>query len=535
MGVHIKYQPNMKLAICAAVLVGASAEINTKDFPDLEFPTGCENKKTKEKITSGKIPDGFQCKAVRCKNYKKHKMNVKIIDGAMVPALECLPKDEIGCVTEWGFTYRTGKKITHFPKYVGPKNYFIGCGYNGGSEKKVRCSAVKAKTNPKLTFQWAKNADLTDLDCPKEAGTVWATWNEWSDCINSKCERTEVTRSRKCYGGTNVDPVDCKNEMDEPSTQSAYCYPEVCGKCHADMGLYMFKFLGIRPVGKWLPWANTRKFLTDGWMDEGRGILNVACMDQDGPEGPKKKTCKCDQKGCYFDTAPSCSYEDYGLKYHWSPGASNTWTSKRNMKETYVKDDYSIAYEGSEKDPRFADRVAWWPNGPSICRVVENILLPGVERPVMKNDAGGIDYNKWNKLECDMQIEFYPGFSGQSTSNFGSHSYEVLRSSNTTWKKASEASFEKMVVVGNYNKGAKFDTNQVYGLCRLPKCTLKNGSKCSTAASNHATKDVSDRGQYHPGLVSRKSGKFECYSILGAGSGIKEGKDLDAFEVLVVA
>merc|ERR1712176_508682 len=51
------------------------------------------------------------------------------------------------------------------------------------------------------------------------------------------------------------------------------------------------------------------------------------------------------------------------------------------------------------------------------------------------------------KLECDMQIEFYPGFSGQSTSAFGSHSYEVLRSSNTTWKKASEASFEKMVFV----------------------------------------------------------------------------------------
>merc|ERR1711979_16368 len=171
---------------------------------------------------------------------------------------------------------------------------------------------------------------------------------------------------------------------------------------------------------------------------------------------------------------------------------------------------------------------------PSICRVYENVLLPGVERPALKNDDGGLDFYKWNDLECDMQIETYPGFSGQSTSAFGSHSYEVLRSKNTTWKKASEASFEKMVVVGNYNKGAKFNKNQVYGLCRLSKCTRNNGSKCSTAASNDGTKDVSDHGKYHPGVVSRQSGKFECSSILGAGTGIQEGKDLDVFEILVV-
>ena len=47
-------------------------------------------------------------------------------------------------------------------------------------------------------------------------------------------------------------------------------------------------------------------------------------------------------------------------------------------------------------------------------------------------------------------------------------------------------------------------------------------------------KALAEHGKYHAGVVLKNSGQFECTSLLGAGSNIKQHKDQDAFEVLVV-
>ena len=524
----------MKLGVFNAILLGGTvAEFNIDDRPDLDFVKFCTKKKSPP-VSSGVVPDGYLCRAVRCKNYHKHKSNVKVINGKLSPAIECLPDDQLGCSTAWSFTYSLGKTIVNYPNVVLPKKVKVTCPYSGASES-IKCNAIKPKVNPKLTFQWAAE---TTIPCPAKSESVWAEWSEWNDCTSNTCERTAVTRERKCWGGPNSPPKACKGEMSGPSSESNHCWPKVCNKCHADMGLNKFDFIGKSPVTKRIPWLNADKILLDGWIEKGKKIANMLCMDQENPSGPKGKACKCDNKGCYFSDAPLCKHNGYGSDYHWAPGAANEWTlidfAPDESPDTIVNEDFTITYTGAEKDPRFADRVAWWENGPSICRVMENALMPGFERPIMRGDNGGISWDNWNVLECDMQIENYPGFPSISTSALGSQSYEVLRSSNTEWKRASQADFDKMVIVGNFNNGESFDPEQVYGLCRLSSCTKSNGTPCSSSATNQNTKLFAENAQFHPGVVTRSNGEFECSSILGAGRNVNEKNDLTAFDILVV-
>ena len=68
----------------------------------------------------------------------------------------------------------------------------------------------------------------------------------------------------------------------------------------------------------------------------------------------------------------------------------------------------------------------------------------------------------------------------------------------------------------------------------MSKCTRNDDEGCHKSASNKGTKALAELGKYHAGVVIKNKGQFECSSILGAGSNIKQHKDQDAFEVLVV-
>jgi len=144
----------MKLKIFFAILGVSRGEFNTNDRPDLEFPKGCFKKKVGS-VTSGLVPDGYTCKYVRCKNFKKHKANVKVKNGKIDPPLECLPDNKLGCSTTWGFTYRVKKTVFHHPGPINAKKVVITCGYSEESET-MKCQNVKSKINPKLTFEWDK-------------------------------------------------------------------------------------------------------------------------------------------------------------------------------------------------------------------------------------------------------------------------------------------------------------------------------------------------------------------------------------------
>lgn len=510
-----------------------SAGFDIEDRPELKFPSGCTKNKF-PKITSGEVPDGYKCKNVSCRNYPKHKTYVKIIDGKMSPALECLPDDKLGCEAEWGLFYKVGKKISNFPDPILPKKRVtITCDYTGESTV-VACNALKAKNTPKLTFEWANSHNLA---CPQESDNVWASWNEWDDCNGRTCERVPVKRTRDCYNGPDGSTKSCPNSMEGEKEQSGFCWPSVCQQCHADMGLYKFDFQGKIGANKRIPWVNTAKKLIDGHMKVGDKILNGMCMQDTKIIGAKSKSCVCDAKGCNFSGGPSCSYKSYDKDYHWTPSPSDTWTQERKRDDTFVNDDFTLTYQGSEVDPRFANRVKWWePNGPSICRVMENALLPGFERPSLKNDDGGLDWNHWNSLECDMEITKYPGFPKVSTLALGSRSYEVLTSDNKTkWVSAASAQnvIEKMVIGGNFNNGADFHEEQIFGFCRFTECTRNEGENCSKSSSNSNTEQAAENGKFHPGVLKVKNGALECASILGAGSNVKENKNVNKFDVLL--
>jgi len=144
-------------------------------------------------------------------------------------------------------------------------------------------------------------------------------------------------------------------------------------------------------------------------------------MDDESPAGKKGKVCVCDKTGCHFSGAPIClGYNGYGVDYLWTPGAVDEWTHDREFENTFVNDDFTLTYQGAEKDPRFENRVKWWePNGPSVCRILDKILMPGLERPVMKNDDGGNSWDYWNILTCDMEIHSYPRFPNIGTYTTG--------------------------------------------------------------------------------------------------------------------
>ena len=216
-------------------------------------------------------------------------------------------------------------------------------------------------------------------------------------------------------------------------------------------------------------------------------------------------------------------------------------------------DKFEFSGTNGESDVRFADRISWWEDGPSICRARTDLYMPGVERPVLK-DNGSLSTPAWNQLECDFQIKNYPTTGNPifSTSiSHGSGSYEVL-TGNARWIKASQLdeAFERLIIVGNFNEGFMYEAGQEYGVCRWKKedCVKSSGASCDSesslnAVSNEQTKDFIRNAAYHPGILSWRRGNLVCNSLLGV-RGIQNNvlsvqndifPDNDVLEILVRA
>ncbi|CAG5102642.1 Oidioi.mRNA.OKI2018_I69.chr1.g397.t1.cds [Oikopleura dioica] len=300
--------------------------------------------------------------------------------------------------------------------------------------------------------------------------------------------------------------------------ESRRCFPFSCQACHADMTFFEWDISSTTLTAR-IPWVS-RNNLVDGFVPVNKRVKNARCMDSVEVNAKLGSPCLCDEdQGCAFDNWPEniCARNGYGEEYFWTPGPQKTFTEDRDFTSTIVEDDYSLTYLGTngESDVRFSDRISWWENGPSICRARTELYMPGVERPVLKDD-GSLSTPAWNQLECDFEINKYPTTNdpiSSTSSSHGSDSYE-----------ASELNeeYERLIIVGNYNQGFMYEEGQEYGLCRWSKenCIKRSGASCHSdgslsAVENEQTRDFIRNAPYHPGVLSWRRGNLVCNSLVG--------------------
>ena len=517
----------------------AEASFKASDYPNHQF-SGC-----------AKANGVTTCKKISCKYFTKMKVTKATIDGSVEDLIQCPSLSESGCETKWGYTYAQGKKATfdQSTHALVPPNGIkhssktgamtITCNMSGAQTAKVKCLPKYGNNFTSVTFEWNKVHPACE-----GKGEGWAQWESWSGVGGNKCEPQTATRSRQCLDGPHPGkPTPCSSTPAAgASNESRIVWPQVCGKCHADLGMmHTEKNIPSLKLPHVLKDHIEDKY-DDGFVPVGQGISKLKCHDQASYVKPYKQNCICDELGCRFKDAPLCygsQYKGYGTDYMWMPGAKDTFKNEDTNPFTTVtvEDDFSITYTSSkDPDQRFENRVAWWPNGPSICRYwTKSAYLPGIERPIHFNDDGSLDFDFYNWLECDNYVYNVPKLGANA--NTGAKYYEVLTSDNElNWVKAntiSESDIEdKMVVMGTSSTLDKI----FMGLCRTSSCTVKPsiGGSCASKVINKNSRKMFENTDFYPGVLhwSNKDNQWKCQNLL-VTEDTTQSLQYNKFEVLL--
>jgi len=539
-----------KMKLSTSVLIGVVAAWTESDYPDHQFK--CVD-------NDGEV----FCKWIKCKLFPKLKVTNKAVPGLPTDVIQCPSLAESGCPTQWGMRYQVGKSNSKLYEQdthdLVPPNGIkhssktgkltVTC-LNSGANSKAFCRPkyTKNATPANIEFTWQSGSPPSCAG----PGESWAQWGSWSGVNTSTCERGTASRSRQCLDGEHPGtPTSCSTQPAGPENEEKTYWPKVCKKCHADLG--MMHTPGTLNVPN-LKLPSTLKDheedkFDDGFVPVGEGVVKLKCHDQEDYVKPYKQKCKCDNDGCRLSDAPLCQgvdYKGYGTDYFWQPGAKDTFKNEdtNEFSTVTVNDDFSITYENQSHDPdqRFPNRVAWWPNGPSICRYWNKYsYVAGVERPIFLNDDGSLDFVYYNWLECDNYVQNFPAANphGAGISN-GAKYYEVLTADNNAvdWKPAGSFTDEeiedRMVIVGNSEQFER----KFYGLCRLSSCTVTTqlGGECHNKTPNFMSKHMVEHMEDgYPGILywrgNLDNGNWKCQNLLVTAS-IAESEDPSKFEIL---
>jgi len=379
------------MKLLTPVLIGIVAGWTESDYPDYQFKCGEKD-------------DQVFCKWIKCKLFPKLKVTNKFVPGLPTDVIQCPSLPESGCLPQWGMRYQVGKSsskvyerdthdlvppngIKHSSKTA---KLTITC-LNSGASSKAFCRPEYNK-NAKpayIEFTWQSGSPPPCAG----PGESWALWGSWSSINTATCERGTATRWRQCLDGEHPGSATaCSTQPAGPAIEEKTFWPKVCKKCHADLGMMHTPGASNVPHLR----LNTNDYnedkFDDGFVPVGKGVSRLKCHDdQDDYVKPYLQTCKCTNTGCRLSDAPLCqgvNYKGYGTDYFWQPGAKDTFKEQTNSLQpttVIVNDDYSITYADQSQDPdeRFANRVAWWPEGPSICRYWNHWgYVAGIERPV---------------------------------------------------------------------------------------------------------------------------------------------------------
>ena len=313
----------MKLS--TSILIGVAAAWSESDYPGLEFK--CTDSKGEQLLKDG-VPF---CKWIKCKLFPKLKVKNKKIPGVPTDVIDCPTVAESGCETQWNMQFEESKtgKTYELPLSLVPPNQM---------KHTSTTSKLKNETPARIEFTW-QAGDLSWQDhhgalpdCAKP-GESWATWTSWASSSSSSttCERGTATRTRQCLDGPHPgSPTTCVEQPSGPSTEVKTFWPNVCQKCHADLG--MMNTPGTSPyIDPGLPDVSNpkdekkHKKYDDGFIKVGAGVWGVRCHDETENVKPWTQKCICDEEfGCRLNVAPLCQgadYKDYGIDYFWQPGA----------------------------------------------------------------------------------------------------------------------------------------------------------------------------------------------------------------------